>query len=133
MTHRFFGGSNFLELEQLFDPLSVVRQKDGAIARGVDGAAAVDAQLLIDRGSDVFGQVRPFGDIAAVAVGAADDLAAGNAGPGEGVRARAARIRGRRCWLVAAVLMPTPSLRHAPVTARRHSPGTPAIPGSDTG
>jgi hypothetical protein len=62
-------------LEQLFDPLPVTSQEDGSIARRIDWLAAIDTQLVIDRGSDVFGQIGTIGNIAPISICPANDLA----------------------------------------------------------
>src|SRR6476620_4313687 len=75
-----------LHLRQLLHHLPLVRHKHWPALRGVERPRAVDAELGVNRGGDVFGQVRSVEDIAPLFVGAADDLAAGDARTGEGVR-----------------------------------------------
>ena len=70
-------------LAYLGDRRAVVAKKDRAIARCVQRLGAVDAELFINRRGVVFRRVRLVDDVAALLVAAADDLPAGNAGPGE--------------------------------------------------
>ncbi len=76
-------------LKQLADRLESVANEHGAVAGGVDGPTAVDAEFLVNTNRVILWSEGEIGNIASVAVGATDDLAARHASASErdGIRA----------------------------------------------